>query len=63
MELYVYSNETNKHVATITGETNDDCEAKAEELYSTNDYSNTYSPAFGFAGGLVENPEAEQINA
>jgi len=63
MKLYIYSNETNEHIATITGDTNEACEAKAEELYSSNDYSNTYSPAFGFSGGLVENSDAEEIEA
>ena len=63
MKLYIYSNETNEHVATITGNTNEACEAKAQELYSTNDYSNTYTPAFGFSGGLVENGDAEEIEA
>ena len=63
MKLYIYSNETNEHVATITGATNTACEEKAEETYSSNDYSWIYSPAFGFGGGLQENGDATEIEA
>jgi hypothetical protein len=63
MKLYIYSNETNEHVATITGATNTACEKKAEETYGSNDYSWTYSPAFGVSGGLEENGDAEEIEA
>ena len=63
-KLYIYSNETNQHVATVTGNNNRNMEQAAEDAgYSSNDYSGTYSPAFGFNGGLVENPDAEEINA
>lgn len=61
-KLYVYSNETNEHVATITGATNEACEKMFDELYCSNDYSYTYSPAFGFISGLTENRDAEEIN-
>jgi hypothetical protein len=63
-KMYIYSNETNEHVATVIGAWDDDrvAVAAAETAgYSTNDYSNTCSPAFGFSGGLVENPDAEII--
>lgn len=63
-KMYIYSNETNEHVATVVGDWKDDLEAVAaaeEAGYSTNDYSNTCSPAFGFDGGLVENDDAEII--
>jgi hypothetical protein len=63
-KMYIYSNETNEHVATVVGEWENDNEAVAaaeEAGYSTNDYGNTCSPAFGFSGGLVENPDAEII--
>lgn len=63
MKLYIYSNETNEHVATITGESNAACEAKAEDTYGSNDYSWTYSPAFGCDGGLEENEDAKEIDA
>lgn len=43
MKLYIYSNETDEHEATITGETNEACEAKAEEVYGSNDYYWTYT--------------------
>ena len=61
MDLYIYRLEDNVHVATISGETNDSCEAKAESLYTSNDYGWTYSPSFGAADGLKENPDAEEV--
>ncbi len=63
MKLYIYSNETKKHIATVTGSNNSACEAAAANHYSSNDYSSTYSPAFGFSGGLKENPRAKKIDA
>jgi hypothetical protein len=63
MELYVFDPATLEHVATITGQDNEACEAKAGKLYSPDDYGWTYSPAFGFVGGLAENPDALEINA
>jgi len=63
MKLYIYSLENNLHVATITGDDNATCEAKAAEVYGSNDYGWTYSPAFGAYEGLVENDDAEQIDA
>jgi len=61
-QLYIYSIETNEHVATITGNSNDDCEIAATELYGSNDYAWTYSPAFGCAGGLEYNDNADTVN-
>jgi len=61
--LYIYSIETNEHVATITGSSTDDCEFVAKERYGWNEYSWTYSPAFGFDGGLEYNDNAEEIAA
>ena len=55
INLYIYSIEDNSHVATITGGDNASCEAKADDMYGSNDYGWTYSPAFGFSGGLKEN--------
>ena len=64
MELYIYSNETNEHFATVTGNDNRKMEQAAEDAgYTSNDYNCTYSPAFGFSNGLVENPDAEVIDA
>ena len=61
--IYVYSLEDNSHVATITGADNAACEAKADEIYGSNDYGWTYSPAFGAVDGLTENADAEEIEA
>ena len=43
-------------VVIISGETNEQCEAKAEELgyMGVDEYGLTYSPAFGSSCGLVE---------
>ena len=62
-KLYVYSLEDNSHVATITGDDNAACETKANEVYGSNDYGWTYSPAFGAKSGLTENGDAEEIKA
>lgn len=63
MKLYIYSNWTGEHIATIIGDgSNDDLHAAAEKAgYNWVDFSSTYSPAFGFSGGLVENPDAQII--
>jgi flagellar motor component MotA len=51
MKLFIYNQETREVVAIAEGETNKVCEEKAQ-IY-TNDYSTTYSPAFGTVGGLI----------
>jgi hypothetical protein len=56
MKLYIYSNETNQHVATITGSTNEVCEAAAEENYGSNDYN------WNYVGG-EECADAQEIEA
>jgi hypothetical protein len=61
--LYVYSLEDNSHVATITGDDNKACEAKANDVYGSNDFGWTYTPAFGASDGLEENDDAEVIEA
>lgn len=63
MKMYVYSLEDNSHVATIIGESNEACDKAFNEHYDINDYATTYSPAFGAADGLMENPDAEVIAA
>lgn len=64
MKLYIYTTSDMHHVATITGDTNAECERAAGDAYDLNDeYAATYTPAFGANGGLVENDDAEQIAA
>ena len=63
MKLYIYDTESNKHLATVTGESNEACEQKAEATYGSNDCGWTYIPAFGASDGLVKNAEAEEIEA
>ena len=66
MKMYIYSNETNEHVATVVGEWDKFTEAYfsvvEEAGYDTNYYSMTCTPAFGATDGLVENPNAEIIS-
>lgn len=64
LTLYVYTSNTMTVVAKITGESNDACERKAADLGydDTDSYGWTYSPAFGFSGGLVD-ANVEVINA
>jgi len=61
--LYVYSIETNEHIATITGSSNASCESVANEQYGSNDYGWTYSPAFGTGDGLRYIGDAVEIKA
>jgi hypothetical protein len=44
MKYYVYSNETNRVVDIIEGDTNEVIEAIAGAKWDTNDYAGTYSP-------------------
>ena len=53
LTYYVYSLETGRVVAVITGRSNAACE-RAAEAWSSNDYAGTYSPAFGATGGLPD---------
>ena len=62
MKFYVYDTEDNTHIATITGDSNEACETAFEERFG-DEYGATYSPAFGSNDGLVENPDAEEIEA
>jgi len=55
MNLYIYSLEDLKHVATISGKDQGSIEAKADDAYDANEYGWTYSPAFGTNDGLIEN--------
>ena len=61
--LYVYSAETNALAATITGDDNIACEAKAAADFGSDDYGWTYSPAFGATDGIVSNDSAIDIAA
>ena len=65
-KLYIYSLESNQHVATVTGESNEACERAAEEIYGSNDFGWTYSPTSptpSCSDGLLANEEAEEIEA
>jgi hypothetical protein len=61
MKLYIYNIETMEVIATAEGDSNQECENKAAEYFENEDYAATYSPAFGFDGGLIENDEAEEL--
>lgn len=60
--LYIVSNETNRVVAEIQGETNEQCEARAVSEWGANDYNWTCTPAIGFAdGALPANPTLDRL--
>lgn len=63
--LYIYSTETNTVVARIHGESNEACEAKADELnyMGSDDFGATYSPAFGAVDGLIDSDTAADYDA
>ena len=62
--LYVFSTEDNTLVARIEGETNEACENCASNNYGDTDtFGWTYSPAFGFAGGLLPGENVQDIEA
>ena len=53
MKLYAYSVETMEVLGVVEGDTNEECETKmAERGYEGDDIGWTYTPAFGFEGGL-----------
>jgi len=62
--LYIYETDSMLHLATITGESNEECEETASEQYPADDNIGwTYSPAFGMSDGLIESEGAEEIEA
>ena len=64
MKYYIYSTEDNRHLYTIVGADNVSCEAKAADMGVDGDtLAATYSPAFWIAEGLLENDEAEEVEA
>jgi hypothetical protein len=60
--LYVYDIDANKVQAIITGDDSSDCEDFAKSNYDNEAFAWTYTPSFGFANGLTENPLAETID-
>jgi hypothetical protein len=64
MKMYVYNSDTNEHIATITGKSNDAIDKAFLRHFDINgDFSGTYSPAFGATDGLVESEGAYEIDA
>ncbi|MDW1542448.1 hypothetical protein [Vibrio sp. YT-17] len=65
MKAYVYNVETMEVVVVISGETNEQCEAKANDMgyMGVDEYGLTYSPAFGSVDGLVETEYTEEVEA
>ena len=57
---YVYNADSMEFIAEITGD-QAEIEKYVDENYG-DEFGLTYSPAFGFAGGLVDNGNAEEIN-
>jgi len=61
MNLYIYSLEDLKHVATISGKDEGSIEAKANDAYDANEYVG-HTASFCTNDGLIENSEAEEIS-
>lgn len=58
MKLYIFNQETNEIVAVVNGETNEACEAKAEEL----DYdSDLYASSYATGNELFETTETKTV--
>lgn len=57
MKAYVYNTESKKVVAIISGETCEQCEAKAAEMgfMGMDEYGLTYTPALGTSVDTEEN--------
>lgn len=63
MKLYVYEIETREHLATISGDNLDDCEAQAIAMFGVDrDYGWTVTPQFNTTEGLKYNPDAVKLN-
>ena len=58
MKFYIYD-DSNEVVAITIGTSNSECEDKASMYIGGDEYGGTYTPAFGTADGLIENPDAE----
>jgi len=64
MTMYVYDADSMVVVAEINGDSNIACESAARDNgYEDDAYGWTYSPAFGFNGGLVDSSDSVEINA
>lgn len=58
-KFYIYSVDTKEVIAIAEGDTHQECADKALNYLGVNKYGGTYTPAFGFENGLIENPDAE----
>ena len=63
LTYYIYRLTDKTVMARIDGDSNAACETKADELYDSNDYGGTYSPAFGAVSGLIDDPNAPHLRA
>lgn len=64
MTGYVYNVDTREIAYEIHGETDAAIEAKFRELnIDVDSYGITYSPAFGFADGLIRAAHTEEVTA
>ena len=62
MKLFIYDMETKEIVATSKGKTKEDCECKATSYLGwPAEYACTYTPAFGTVGGLIDQPEINEL--
>lgn len=62
MKLYAYNIETMELLAIAEGETNQECEKKMEASgFSDDSIGWTYSPAFGFTGGVIDTGDWAEV--
>ena len=59
--LYVYDADSLEVVQIVNG-TQEQCDEYANNIIDTDTKLGTYTPAFGFNGGLVERTDAEIID-
>jgi hypothetical protein len=62
MKAYIYNEDTKIIIAEIKGDSEQSIEAKYCECFDTEENGLTYSPAFGFNDGLINDGDFEVID-
>ena len=63
MKLYIYELGSQEHLATLTGDSFDDCETQAIAMFGIDsEYGWTETPNFGKLNGLKFNLDAVKLN-
>ena len=65
MKAYVYNVETMEVIVIVSGESNEECEARINEMgyMGIDEYGITYTPAFDSVDGLIETKHTESVDA